>query len=87
MVVGALMSKTEVGRFESALLALRFGRAVERAGWNGRGMWVRMQEPDEHSKMTLPYLYIKTVNGDLVPWNPSPTDLLADDWQLSEGAP
>jgi len=30
--------------------------------------------------MTLPYIYITTVQGDLVPWLASQTDLLAADW-------
>ena len=30
--------------------------------------------------MGLPYLYIKTVDGKLVPWLASQTDLLAEDW-------
>ncbi len=51
-----------------------------RAGWNGKGMFITLQVPDEHSKMTLPYIYIKTVQGDLVPWLASQTDMLADDW-------
>lgn len=57
------------------------GLKVRRRGWNGRGMWIAMQVPDMSSKMTLPYVYMKTVNGDLVPWLCSQTDLLADDWE------
>jgi len=53
---------------------------VCRAGWNGKGMWVALQRPDEHSKMTQPYLYMKTAQGDLVPWLASQADLLATDW-------
>lgn len=57
------------------------GLKVRRRGWNGRGMWIAMQVPDMNSKMTLPYVYMKTVNGDLVPWLCSQTDLLANDWE------
>mgnify|MGYP001606543171 CR=1 FL=1 len=66
----------------SALASLRAGQRVVRAGWNGKGMWLRLQVPDAHSKMTLPYVYIHTVQGDLVPWLCSQTDLLADDWEV-----
>jgi hypothetical protein len=49
-------------------------------------MWVKLQVPDEHSKMTLPYIYMSTVTGDLVPWLASQTDMLARDWErASEG--
>lgn len=67
--------------FGEALILLRTGRAVRRAGWNGKGMWLRLQEPDDGSKMTLPYIYMSTVTGDLVPWLASQSDLLADDWE------
>lgn len=53
-----------------------------RKGWNGKDQYIQIQNPDKHSKMTRPYVYIKTVQGDLVPWLASQTDLLADDWML-----
>lgn len=60
------------------------GGRFARAGWNGKGMYIQLQVPDEHSKMTLPYIYMKTVQGDLVPWLASQTDMLADDWMEVE---
>lgn len=66
--------------FGWALEQLRSGNQVTRAGWNGKGQFVELQVPDEHSKMTLPYLYIVTVTGHRVPWLASQTDMLADDW-------
>jgi hypothetical protein len=57
---------------------------VTRKGWNGKSMWIEIQDPDENSKMTLPYIYMKTVHGDMVPWLASQTDLLADDWVMFE---
>lgn len=63
-----------------ALHSLRAGRRVARQGWNGKGMWLHLQVPDAHSKMTLPYIYMSTAQGDLVPWLASQTDLLANDW-------
>jgi hypothetical protein len=69
--------------FGWALAALKQGWHVTRAGWNGRGMWVALQTPDAHSKMQRPYIYMSTVDGALVPWVASQTDLLAEDWQLA----
>jgi hypothetical protein len=63
-----------------AIDKLRDGARVSRSGWNGKGMWVELQTPDDHSKMTLPYVYMSTAQGDLVPWLCSQTDLLATDW-------
>lgn len=68
-------------RFGEALDALKRGERVQRAGWNGKGMWLGLQVPDAHSKMSLPYIYMSTVTGDLVPWLASQTDMLAEDWQ------
>ncbi|MCC2626584.1 MAG: hypothetical protein K0S14_234 [Thermomicrobiales bacterium] len=70
--------------FGWALTALRGGHAVVRSGWNGKGQSLRLQTPDEHSKMTLPYIYITTVQGDRVPWLASQTDMLALDWWFAE---
>jgi len=49
-------------------------------------MWLALQIPDEHSKMTLPYIYMSTVDGKLVPWLASQTDMLAEDWCIFKGA-
>lgn len=77
--------------FGSALRHLRNGYKVRRAGWNGRGIFIKLQVPDEHSKMTHPYIYIDTSGlqtdneaapKGLVPWLASQTDMLALDWEV-----
>ena len=79
--------------FGQALKALKDGKRVCRSGWNGKGIYIELQKPDEHSKMTLPYIYIVTTglqsdNPDapkgVVPWLASQTDMLAEDWQVLE---
>ena len=65
-----------------AVQAMRDGHRVGRTGWNGKGMYLQLQVPDANSKMTLPYVYMKTAQGDLVPWLCSQTDLLATDWEV-----
>jgi hypothetical protein len=69
--------------FGDALDLLKRGHCVTRKGWNGKGMYLSLQVPDAHSKMTLPYIYMKTAQGDLVPWVASQTDILTDDWLLA----
>ena len=71
---------TDQFSFSRALHTLKQGGKVARAGWNGKGMYIDMQVPDENSKMGRPYLFIKSVDDKLVPWLPSQTDLLAEDW-------
>jgi hypothetical protein len=86
--------------FDIALQYLREGKKVTREGWNGNKMlpvsmvatvenpkarmWIALQSPTETSKMTLPYLYMKTAQDDLVPFLLSQTDVLAEDWRLAE---
>lgn len=59
-----------------------------RKGWNGKGIYIGLQNPDEHSANTLPYIYMVTDklisdNPDAprgrVPWLASQSDMLADD--------
>lgn len=37
-----------------AVKQLHDGQRIQRAGWNGKGMWLMLQVPDAHSKMSLP---------------------------------
>lgn len=66
-----------------AVKQLHHGLKVRRTGWNGRGMWLALQMPDGNSKMTLPYVYMRTADASLVPWLCSQTDLLATDWEIA----
>lgn len=68
--------------FGYALAQAKRGARITREGWNGKGMWVELQVPDEHSKMRRPYLYMSPIDGQLVPWVASQTDILANDWQV-----
>ena len=75
--------------FGEAIKYLKRGFKVARKGWNGKGIYLEMQKPDENSKMTLPYIYIvtNTLVSDnphaprgIVPWLASQTDMLYEDW-------
>lgn len=74
--------------FSEALNALKHGLEVQREGWNGSGLRVKLQRPDKHSKMTLPYLYIeypddaKNTPGARCPWLASQTDIMAEDYTI-----
>lgn len=74
-------------------MSLNFGEALDhmvsrervaRTGWNGKGMWIAIQRPDQNSMMDRPYIYMSTVDQQLVPWVASQTDLLANDWEVVE---
>lgn len=82
--------------FSEALNKLKEGLKIARAGWNGKGMWIELQVPDQGSKMTLPYLFLNYPDtsiglgnpaypqGARVPWLASQTDILAEDWSVVE---
>ena len=84
-------TKTSRLTFGDALEALKIGHKARRRGWNGKGIYIELQLPDEHSKMTGPYIFIDTTglqtdNPDApkcrVPWLASQTDMLAEDWEV-----
>ena len=83
--------------FSDALIGLKENSKLTRKGWNGKGMWIELQTPDENSKMTKPYVYMCIPKGstkqfgdesketDRIPWLVSQTDLLAEDWECMGG--
>ena len=64
--------------FGHAVVALKEGKKVARAGWNGKGMF-----PDDMVPYGA-YIAMKTVQNNVVPWLASQTDILADDWSVVE---
>lgn len=42
---------------------------------------IRVQKPDEHSKMTAPYLYVESRFGK-VPWKETMIELFSNKWEL-----
>lgn len=78
--------------FGRVITEAKAGRESCRQGWNGKGLKVGMKKPENGSDMTLPYLYlkyppdakVKEYQNCCVPWFPSVTDLLAEDWMLAD---
>ena len=81
--------------FGDALKALKSGHSVARAGWNGKGMFLflvpgstfKVNRPPllgiypEGTEINYrPHIDMKTVNGEIVPWVASQSDLLEEDW-------
>lgn len=44
---------------------------------------IKIQFPDEHSKMTAPYLYVQSRFG-CVPWKETMIELFSENWQVVE---
>ncbi len=85
--------------FGDAIRALKSGRKVARAGWNGNGMFLFLVPGSTFQVNRPPLLGIypegttinyhahidmKTADEKVVPWLASQTDMLADDWVICE---
>lgn len=79
--------------FGGAIAALKAGEKLARLGWNGKGIFIKLQVVDENSFMQSSYIYIDTMSLQTdnpnaaktrVPWLASQTDMLADDWEIVE---
>lgn len=76
--------------FSDALMWLKEGKRVQRAGWNGAGQWVVLIDPGNAmytkggaSAPMQPCLGLKNAQGNMQPgWVPSMGDLMAEDWQV-----
>ena len=78
--------------FSDAVRYLKRGIKVSRIGWNGVGMYLFIS-PQLGCQMYKQYtgkdindirsfIVMKTVDGTLVPWVASQTDVLAEDWVI-----
>lgn len=85
--------------FGLAIEAMKHGKKVERAGWNGKGMFLFIVPGSTFTVNRPPLLGIypegteinyhahidmRTADGKIVPWLASQTDMLADDWMIVE---
>lgn len=83
--------------FGLAIEAMKMGRAVAREGWNGKEMFLYYVPANEYAVTTeiarsyfgdtVPYgayIALKTMQGNVVPWLASQTDMLTDDWYIVE---
>ena len=69
---------------------IKRGMKLARKGWNGKGIFIHLCETDA---TTNPFVCIDSSNlqtdnpdakKNIVPWAPSQTDMLADDWEFFE---
>lgn len=85
--------------FSHALEAIKQGHKVARSGWNGKGMFVFLVNGSKFKVNRAPllgiypegteinyhaHIYMKTADGQIVPWLASQTDVLANDWTVLE---
>ena len=81
--------------FGQAIEVLKTGNKVTRVGWNGKDMFLFLVQgsrfkvnrppllgiyPEGTEINYRPHIDMKTVNGEIVPWVASQSDLLEEDW-------
>jgi hypothetical protein len=87
--------KRENLTFGEAIEKIRGGSLVQRAGWNGKGMHIYLEEHFkvllgkggglEHTRKYEPVIVMFTAQGSHQPgWLASQADILATDWQIVE---
>jgi hypothetical protein len=96
-VFDAAYRETTGMTFGLAIEALKMGKKVARAGWNGKGMFLFLVPgstflvnrppllgiyPEGTEINYCPHIDMKTADGKVVPWLASQTDVLAEDWQI-----
>lgn len=67
--------------FGSAFESVKFGNGMRLPNWLP-DVVIRVQRPDEHSKMTAPYLYVTSRFGK-VPWIATNIELFSEDWTIT----
>lgn len=66
--------------FSDALHALKNGKGARLPKWSP-DVVIRAQFPDEHSKMTAPYLYVESRFGR-APWKETFIELFSEEWEI-----
>lgn len=66
--------------FSKAFEEVKHGKAIRLPQWN-KYVSIKAQYPDEHSKMTAPYLYVESRFGR-VPWKETNIELFSNDWEV-----
>ena len=87
--IGEKMDRAMVD--DSDIIRLSFGSALNsimsrRSSGMRLPKWspdvvIRVQRPDENSKMTAPYLYVESRFGK-VPWKETMIELFSQDWEV-----
>lgn len=73
-------------KFGQALEKAKKGERIQRAGWNGKDMWVT-GVPGRHDPVTGQFIsghfVMKAADGTMViGWLASQTDMWAEDWKV-----
>lgn len=84
-------------KFGESLDKLLKGSRLTRQGWNGQNQFIYYVPQGSYKPCTkiaeqlvneqglvdyAPYIALKTVQGNVVPWTPNISDVLAEDWMV-----
>jgi hypothetical protein len=87
--------------FGKAIESMEAGKRVSRAGWNGKGMWLRLVPECDYDVLRkcvftgdeyhgdevslASWIGMKTADNKFIPWLASQSDMLAKDWCVVSG--
>ncbi len=78
-----IAKNTDVFSFATVYKYIKEGKKVSRLGWNNRHIWIILyNQNNNHYRGFEDFIVIMTTEGKYVPWTPSQTDLLTEDWIL-----
>jgi len=66
--------------FGMAFEEVKKGKAMRLPTW-AADVRIKVQFPDNNSKMTHPYLYVKSRYG-IVPWKETVVELFSEEWEV-----
>ena len=83
-----ITKNTNVFSFATTYKYIKEGKKVSRQGWNNQRIWIILYNKGNSHYRGISlngfedFIVMMTTEGKYVPWTPSQTDLLTEDWIL-----
>ena len=83
-----ITKNTNIFSFATAHEYIKEGKKVSRQGWNNKRIWIILYNKGNNYYRGInlngfeDFIVMMTIEGKYIPWTPSHTDLLTDDWIL-----
>ena len=83
-----ITKNTNIFSFATAHEYIKEGKKVSRQGWNNKRIWIILYNKGNNYYRGInlngfeDFIIMMTIGGKYIPWTPSQTDLLTEDWIL-----
>jgi hypothetical protein len=84
----SLLEEMDIFSFATAYEYIKEGKKVSRRGWNNQRIWIILYNKGNKYYRGInlngfrDFIVMMTIGGKYIPWTPSQTDLLTEDWIL-----